>query len=67
MSNDYSYCPICGEKTENWSGFWPDHVFNVRRTSIKCPSCGFSGELVVKTGESEVPKVNIDSLRDNVE
>jgi len=65
MSNDYAYCPICGNKTEDWSGFWPDYVFNVRRTSVDCDSCQFSGEIVVTTGEAQVPRVNVSSLREN--
>jgi len=64
MSNGYVYCPICGEKNEKWSGFWPDGVFNVRRSDLKCSECGFYGEILVKTGDTNVPKVDLESLRE---
>lgn len=64
MSNAYIYCPICSEKLESWSGFWPDKVFRVRRSSVRCQQCEFAGELVVKVGDDKTPKVNIKGLRE---
>ena len=62
--NDYAYCPMCGERIESWSGFWPDYAFQVRRASVNCIECGFKADLIVNTGKSNVPKVNFE-LRDN--
>jgi transcription elongation factor Elf1 len=62
--NNYIYCPMCGEKVESWSGFHPDRVFQIRRSTIRCSDCGFDCEVVVNVGDGSIPKVNFE-MRDN--
>jgi len=67
MSNNYVYCPMCGDKIDNWSGFWPDRVFQIRRSSVRCGECGFTCEVVVKVSDGNLPTVNLEGLRENAE
>ncbi|WP_435099527.1 hypothetical protein [Halarchaeum sp. P4] len=50
---DAKFCPSCGETLPTRAvEMWADELLNRYRVQIRCPSCGYNGEVVRHEGQA---------------